>query len=880
MANTTDKSILTAAGKALLAQLNAEEKPLIIDKMIFANVPNRSEFPQPDDVVPTDHVVHQEGVEQRGRLSADSVIYSTTLTSDVGPFEFNWTGAYCSEYGVLVTIDHHALTPKSADEPGVAGNTLVRSVVLEYKDIAEITNITVDASSWQYNATPRMKKMDDDVAQAIIDQNGKDWFIEDGFLVTPQASAFNIKAGAGYVSGNRVTLEFDRNVQVPNKPSFIYVDAHREGTPTGEQVTLFDFVITAEEKDDYTDANGVKHFVCKIAQVLADGSVSDLRPEGESASRQYVSESNKRVQEEILGRKSKIYPLCGDLEEGVEIPDDVQNPYTHVRLNGEVYAMSPPASGVVSNLTETNADIGDVTVIFYSNTYTVRSYSDLPNLRLKVNDVVKTQGRYEPGDNGGCEYVITVADAEKLTAGIQTPIHGMLAAEIINFNDVYVEQIGVRPTSSVDATLFLQPYIDYFKSKSTVLKLKFRLITYFLHTELDLLNIGNNAAIVLEGVQKTRINKRGTGTILYANTGRIGILTAGVENVTIKNLSVFSDPNNPTLLNPSNIGLVLARTLTFPYCQHVILDSVHISCLSNNPSEINEGRGAIGIYNYASETHEWNDVSVEADTPLVKTNTNCLYVNYTDKFVNDDPTKYTTTNFDIGLLQLYPSGNAQSTVLLENVRELNVSTLLGYGRNLTNYLFDIVGDLPTRRIYINNIHTENIKRFARIGTPLLESNFTGKVGDEFTDSCVVVADDGRMVNVDFNLFTFSSGNVKLIDDRTTNQSFNVKFEHSRETNGANVDFEYALGNALYSNFTIKTDSQVNTVNSKITALAACIIKIIGTDGTYDRGTYYRGMTAERPTTGLYEGKEWYDKELGIPIWWNGGNWRNANQELV
>lgn len=280
MANSTDKSILTAAGKALLAQLNAEEKALVIDKMIFANVPNRPEYPQPDDVVPTDHIVHQEQVEQRGRLSADSVIYSTTLTSDVGPFDFNWTGAYCSEYGVLVTIDHHALTPKTADEPGVAGNTLVRSVVLEYKDIAEITNITVDASSWQYNATERMKKMDRDVAQSIIDQNGKDWFIEDGFLVTPSGSAYSIKAGAGYVSGNRVAMEFDRSVQVPNKPSFIYIDAHREGTPTGEQVTLFNFVVTAEEKDDYIDSStgkDVKHFVCKIAQVLADGSVSDLR---------------------------------------------------------------------------------------------------------------------------------------------------------------------------------------------------------------------------------------------------------------------------------------------------------------------------------------------------------------------------------------------------------------------------------------------------------------------------------------------------------------------------------------------------------------------------------------------------------------------------
>ncbi len=326
MANTTDKSILTAAGKALLAQLNAEEKPLIIDKMIFANVPNRPEFPQPDDVVPTDDIVHQEQVEQRGRLSADSVIYSTTLTSDVGPFEFNWTGAYCSEYGVLVTVDHHALTPKTADEPGVAGNTLVRSVVLEYKDIAEITNITVDASSWQYNATDRMKKMDSDVAQSIIDQNGKDWFIEDGFLVTPSGSAYNIKAGAGYVSGNRVSMEFDRSVQVPNKPSFIYIDAHREGTPTGEQVTLFDFVITAEEKDDYIDLStgkDIPHFVCKIAEVLADGSVSDLRPEGESAGKKWTAKNfvaSGVLTHEIMSKSCAHYGLIdtvGFWNEGV-----------------------------------------------------------------------------------------------------------------------------------------------------------------------------------------------------------------------------------------------------------------------------------------------------------------------------------------------------------------------------------------------------------------------------------------------------------------------------------------------------------------------------------------------------------------------------------
>ncbi|MFA0179621.1 phage tail protein [Vibrio cyclitrophicus] len=353
MANVSDKSILTAAGKALLAQLNAEEKALVIDKMIFANVPNRPEYPQPDDVVPTDNVVHQAAVEQRGRLSEDSVIYSTTLASNEGPFEFNWTGAYCSEYGVLVTIDHHSLTPKTVDEPGVSGNTLVRSVVLEYKDIAEITNITVDASTWQYNATPRMKKMDNDVAQANIDQNGKDWFIEEGFLVTPQASAFSIKAGAGYVSGNRVALEFDRSIQVPNKPSFIYIDAHREGTPTGEQVTLFNFVVSAEEKDDYIDSStgkDVPHFVCKIAQVLVDGSVSDLRPESEVASVVQVGSMNGKSQEQIAN--VAIWPAAPNID--AKIQDVIEYASTSLRISGKLYTVDKeiPSGSIITTINE------------------------------------------------------------------------------------------------------------------------------------------------------------------------------------------------------------------------------------------------------------------------------------------------------------------------------------------------------------------------------------------------------------------------------------------------------------------------------------------------------------------------------------------------
>jgi glycerophosphoryl diester phosphodiesterase len=296
MTVTNSLQILTKQGEELLARLAAEEKELVIDKLIFADVPNRGEYPNRDENIPNDHVVHEEPIGEKGRLTENSVIYTATLASDVGPFYFNWTGLYCSEHDVLITVHYPRRTPKTVDQPGIAGNTLVRSQVLQYTGVADITNITVEASTWQYNANDRMKKMDADLAQSNVDQNNKDWFVGDSFLVIPKTdSSVTISTGCGYVSGNRVSLEFERVVPFSSKPSFIYVDAYREGTSTGEQVTAFSFLAAHEEKNDYVDSLGVKHFVCKIAEILADGSISDLR--SESLKEQVKKLSNKNVYE-------------------------------------------------------------------------------------------------------------------------------------------------------------------------------------------------------------------------------------------------------------------------------------------------------------------------------------------------------------------------------------------------------------------------------------------------------------------------------------------------------------------------------------------------------------------------------------------------------
>ncbi|WP_318515024.1 phage tail-collar fiber domain-containing protein [Photobacterium leiognathi] len=407
MSNTATV-ITTKAGEALIAKMQAENKVLVIDKFIFANVPNRPAFPNRDDVVPTEHVVHESAVHEQGRLTENSVIYSTTLASHVGPFSFNWSGLFCSEHNVLVAINFPPPVDKTVDEPGITGNTLVRSFVLEYKGIAETTNITVDPSSWQYDAHKRMSKMDNDTAQAIIDQNGKDWFIDDGFIVTQQSSAYSVKAGAGYVSGHRITLDFDRTIQVPEKPAFIYVDAEREGSPTGEWVTKFNFVVSPDEKDDYTDAQGVKHFVCKIAQVMGDGSVGDLRKKN-------TAEINSNILiDELDGLK--IHPA--KLTEIAVVGDQVCAGVNAVRLNLDsknkiflLHAAVPESGGISEiNTIEKYVIINDVKFYFFPKKQKItsaKSFGLYLNNTFVENQIVETEGYYTQGDGGSAIYVLS-----------------------------------------------------------------------------------------------------------------------------------------------------------------------------------------------------------------------------------------------------------------------------------------------------------------------------------------------------------------------------------------------------------------------------------------------------------------------------------------
>ncbi|WP_223296250.1 phage tail-collar fiber domain-containing protein [Shewanella halifaxensis] len=184
-------SVITIAGEKLFAAKAQANEQLDIDTFIFANVPDQDPTApiNREEGIPTEHKVHEQIVQQVGRINDNVVVYSAVLDSLTGPFEFNWVGLYSSVNQTLVAINHIPTTVKTITEPGVAGNTLNRNFGIEYSGIADLTGINVAPETWQLDFTARLGGMDKLTQQLAADMNGKDWFIEDGFKVVPRATA-------------------------------------------------------------------------------------------------------------------------------------------------------------------------------------------------------------------------------------------------------------------------------------------------------------------------------------------------------------------------------------------------------------------------------------------------------------------------------------------------------------------------------------------------------------------------------------------------------------------------------------------------------------------------------------------------------------------
>lgn len=276
------QSAITTAFEDYLAQQLAAGAAVTLDQFVFANVPDLDPDAPIDrgETVPTDYVVSQQAVTLPGVINDNEVVYSVTMGTDVGDFDFNWIGLVNAATGLLGMVTHAPVQQKFKNADGQQGNTLTRSFLMEYDGAQSATNITTPAETWQIDFTARLSGMDERQRLENTDVYGDGAFFGDGFLVSGNPTdGYQIAAGSGYVGGLRVQLDAAQSLNVSAKPIQVYVDACWKGTLTSVW-TVQQAITLASNLTDYTDPDGTAHHVFAVASVDTNGTVTDLRPKG------------------------------------------------------------------------------------------------------------------------------------------------------------------------------------------------------------------------------------------------------------------------------------------------------------------------------------------------------------------------------------------------------------------------------------------------------------------------------------------------------------------------------------------------------------------------------------------------------------------------
>ncbi|WP_339021845.1 phage tail protein [Aeromonas salmonicida] len=274
--------IITNAFANYLQACLTNQTPVVLDEFVLANIPNLdpSKPISPDQgLPPANQIVHRRAVDQRGRINNDAVAYTIVMDTTVGDFSFNALYLINKASGVVGMIVHKGLETKlkTNEATGQTGNSLVKSMLMEYDRAPDATATHVDASTWQIDYAARLRGMDDDLRLQALQFFGPATFYGNGFNLVNESGVYKVQPGVAYVGGLRAQLDEVKKVTPGAKPVGLWLDIYRAGSLLDAWVNHFSLTLSVPELTDYLDANGHKHHVAKVAIINANGSVTDVR---------------------------------------------------------------------------------------------------------------------------------------------------------------------------------------------------------------------------------------------------------------------------------------------------------------------------------------------------------------------------------------------------------------------------------------------------------------------------------------------------------------------------------------------------------------------------------------------------------------------------
>ncbi|WP_441254339.1 phage tail-collar fiber domain-containing protein [Aeromonas sp. A600620] len=259
-----------------------DQVPVVLDEVVLADIPNL-DITAPIDpntgLPPQAQIVHRHPVDQRGRINNNAVAYSIVMDTTVGNFSFNAMYLINKASGMVGMIVYKGRETKTKTDQatGTTGNSLVKSMLMEYDQAATATVTTVEAGTWQIDYSARLLGMDEQLRLQALACFGPSAFFGDAFKLINKAGAYKVQPGVAMVGGLRIQLDAEQAITVGAKPVGVWVDVHHAGTILSRWDNHVDIQVSSGELTDYVDENGYFHHVTKLATVMSDNKVVDNR---------------------------------------------------------------------------------------------------------------------------------------------------------------------------------------------------------------------------------------------------------------------------------------------------------------------------------------------------------------------------------------------------------------------------------------------------------------------------------------------------------------------------------------------------------------------------------------------------------------------------
>ena len=271
-------SLITPQFEHYVAEQTIARGTVQFDEFIFANIPglNENNLAQHLTMPTAAQIVHRQVVSQSGVINENAVVYSVTIGTEVGDFDFNFIGLINRSKNLLAVAVQTDTVKKIRNKNAVQGNSITRNILLEFSGAKALTGINVNANTWQIDFTVRLHGLDEKIRLTNRDLYGRAVFFDDSFLVKRKTgNQFTIQPGVAYVEGVRMDLTALYNLTANNLPCSVYADVVHHCTVTGEYQTEIKYL--TQSKADYVDTANRQHYVQILADIDSQGNVTDRR---------------------------------------------------------------------------------------------------------------------------------------------------------------------------------------------------------------------------------------------------------------------------------------------------------------------------------------------------------------------------------------------------------------------------------------------------------------------------------------------------------------------------------------------------------------------------------------------------------------------------